>query len=100
MTGAESVEAQSIATNGVEAVIPWAEAQRRLAGVEKYWQATVQPDGLPHLIPHFAVWLDGALYFTSSNDTRKARNLAQNSHCAIAGAAEGLDLVVEGNATK
>ena len=100
MTGAEPVEAQSIATNGVEAVTPWAEAQKRLAEVEKYWQATVRPDGRPHLIPHFAVWLEGALYFTANNDTRKARNLAQNPRCVIAGAAEGLDLIVEGSATR
>src|SRR4051794_9958499 len=100
VTGAEPVETQSIATNGVEAVTPWAEAEKRLAEVEKYWQATVQPDGRPHLIPHFAVWVESALYFTTSNDTRKARNLAQNPHCVIAGATEGLDLIIQGNATK
>lgn len=44
--------------------------------------------------------LDGALYFTTGQGTRKGNNLAHNSHCVITIARPGLDIVVEGEAAK
>jgi hypothetical protein len=79
---------------------PWPEARRRLAEGGTYWLATVRPDGRPHVVPVLAVWLDGALHFTSSPTARKARNLARSPHCVIAVCAPALDLVVEGQAAK
>jgi len=81
---------------------PWTEAQSRLEQAEVYWLATVRPDGRPHVTTLVAVWLDGALYFCTGSDERKARNLARNAHCVITTGcntfSEGLDLVVEGDA--
>lgn len=53
----------------------WAEARRRLADADSYWLATVRPDGLPHLVPVLAVWVDGALHLVASPTSRKAKNL-------------------------
>jgi hypothetical protein len=84
--------------------IPWARAREGLEkppGMEdRHWLATVRPDGRPHVMPVGAVWLDGAMYFTSGASTRKGRNLAHNAHCVITFVAEGIDLVVEGKAVK
>jgi len=47
------------------------------------------------------VWLDGALYFCTGRDERKAKNLAQNPVCALTTGRndlDGLDVVVEGQA--
>ena len=80
---------------------PWAEARERLENAEVYWISTVRPDGRPHVTPLVAVWLDGALYFASGPDERKAKNLAHNPRCVITtgrNVLEGLDLVVEGDA--
>jgi len=67
-----------------------------------YWLSTVRPDGRPHVTPMVAVWMDGALYFSTGRTERKAHNLAHNSHCIITtgcnALAQGLDLVVEGDA--
>jgi hypothetical protein len=64
----------------------------------------VRPDGRPHVTPVIAVWADGALHFCTGPGERKARNLAENPHCALttgAGTlAKGLDLVVEGDAER
>ena len=83
---------------------PWPEARRRLEKAEIYWLSTVRPDGRPHVSPLVAVWLDGALYFSTGPTERKARNLAQNAHCTITTGcntlSEGLDLVVEGDAVR
>jgi hypothetical protein len=47
-----------------------------------------------------AVWIDGAVWFTSGEGTRKSRNLAANPTCAIAVSLKGLDLVIEGRARR
>ena len=91
---------QSIATNNVSAVTSWAEARGQLEQVSTYWLATVNPDGVPHVMPVFGVWSDGALYFTSGEAARKAKNLARNPRCVITAAGKSLDLIVEGEAVK
>ena len=88
-------------SEGVSAT-PWAEARGRLAAAEVFWLSTVRPDGRPHVTPLLSVWHDGAFYFCTGPDERKARNLARNSHCSLITGCnaldEGLDLVVEGEA--
>ena len=39
--------------------------------VERYWLATVGPDGQPHLAGLGARWVDGRLYFVSGARTRR-----------------------------
>jgi nitroimidazol reductase NimA-like FMN-containing flavoprotein (pyridoxamine 5'-phosphate oxidase superfamily) len=65
-----------------------------------YWLATVRPDGRPHVRPILAVWVAGGLYFCAGENTRKAKNLALKTHCAVTVEQEPLDLVVEGTAAK
>jgi general stress protein 26 len=83
---------------------PWSVARERLEQAEIYWLTTVRPDGHPHVTPLIAVWTDGALYFCTGPSERKAKNLAQNAHCAVTtgcnALGEGLDLVVEGDAAR
>src|SRR3712207_7837758 len=59
--------------------IPWAEGRERLEGAAVYWISTVRPDGRPHITPLLSVWLDGALYFCTGPDDRKAKNLDRKS---------------------
>ncbi len=87
---------QSIATNGVTNVTPWTEA--RFAEANRYWLATVRPDGRPHIMPVFGVWVGDALYFTAARTSRKAKNLALNARCVVAADVPTLDVVVEGEA--
>ena len=65
-----------------------------------HWLATTRPDGRPHVTGIGAVWDRGNFYFSSGAATRKSRNLAENPNCSIILAANGLDLVLEGTATK
>jgi hypothetical protein len=86
------------------AATPWSEARARLDAAEVYWLATVRPDGRPHVTPVLSVMLDGALYFCTGQDERKAKNLAHNAHCVLTTGCnalnDGLDLVVEGDAVR
>lgn len=61
---------------------------------------TVDAAGRPHSAGFGPVWLDGDMYFTSSPQARKARNLAANPACTISGRLEGIDIVLEGEATR
>lgn len=83
---------------------PWDEAREELEKAEIFWLSTVRPDGRPHVTPLPAIWLDGALYFTTGEHERKAKNLAHNAHCVLTTGCnsmqEGLDLVVEGEAVR
>lgn len=63
---------------GEEGMVPWSWAEAQLAAARNYWFCTTRPDGRPHSIPAWGAWLDGALYFDGSPETRRARNLAQN----------------------
>jgi hypothetical protein len=86
------------------AALPWSRAEEALAAVEgediTHFLATVRPDGRPHVAGVGALWVDGRFYFVSGAGTRKSRNLAARPDCVISVKLPGLDLVVEGSATK
>lgn len=65
-------------------LLPWSWAEERLVHSHDYWLATVTKEGAPHLMPVWAVWHNAGLWFSSSNGSRKARNLAVESRCTLA----------------
>jgi hypothetical protein len=65
-----------------------------------FFLGTSGPDRRPHAAGIGALWMDGDLYFTSGPGTRKARNLAANPSCTISVRLEGIDVVLEGEATR
>ena len=55
------------------------------------------------MTPLLGVWLDGALYFCTGSNERKAKNLGQNPQCVLTTGPNtlvGLDLVVEREAAQ
>jgi hypothetical protein len=103
MAKKEPVDERNLDGSGAPS-IPWEQARERLeedAGISPtHWLATVRPDGRPHVMPVWTVWVDGAFYFVAGAITRTRKNLVQHAHCVIAVESSGLDLVVEGEATK
>jgi len=61
-----------------EGTLPWSFVEERMAAARNYWIVTVRPDGHPHAVPVWGVWLDNALYIEGSPQTRRSRNLAVN----------------------
>lgn len=59
-------------------LLEWSDVERRLVESKHYWLATVRPDGRPHVIPRWGVWVDGAFYYDGSPTTRHARNAEAN----------------------
>src|SRR5207247_10129459 len=64
-------------------LLPWSWARERLERSHDYWVATVWPNGRPHVMPVWGVWVDEPLWFSASRASRKARNLANRPQCAI-----------------
>ena len=82
----------------------WDEARGVLEAAELFWICTVRADGRPHVTPLVAVWLDGAIHFTTGPGEQKGVNLRGNSHVTLMTGCnrwdEGLDVVVEGDAVQ
>jgi nitroimidazol reductase NimA-like FMN-containing flavoprotein (pyridoxamine 5'-phosphate oxidase superfamily) len=82
----------------------WEETLQAIKQAEIFWISTVRTDDRPHVTPLVAVWLDDALHFSTGPEEQKARNLAKNPHVALTTGANdwqrGLDVVVEGDATR
>ena len=57
-------------------LLEWNSIVEKLSKALNYWVGTTRPDGRPHSMPVWGVWLDGAFYFSTSPQSRKARNLA------------------------
>jgi nitroimidazol reductase NimA-like FMN-containing flavoprotein (pyridoxamine 5'-phosphate oxidase superfamily) len=81
-------------------LLPWKWAEERLQKTHNFWVATTRPDGQPHVMPVWAVWMDGALYFSTGAKSRKARNLRANPFCVVCGEHARGQVVIEGSAKK
>lgn len=79
-------------------ILPWSWAEERLADNRNYYIATVRPDGRPHVMPVWGVWLDNRLFFSTGVDSRKHRNLAANPQCVITTEDATEPVIVEGSA--
>ncbi|HWQ83530.1 MAG TPA: pyridoxamine 5'-phosphate oxidase family protein, partial [Anaerolineales bacterium] len=66
-----------------EGLLPWSWASEQLGASRNYWIGSTRPDGRPHAAPVWGVWMDGAVYFSSARDSRKARNLAKNPQVVV-----------------
>jgi pyridoxine/pyridoxamine 5'-phosphate oxidase len=83
---------------------PWAVVDESLQHAEIFWISTVRPGGQPHTTPVIAIWLDDAIHIATGASERKALNLAENPACTITTGCnalnEGLDIVIEGQASR
>jgi len=77
-------------------LLPWSWAEERLTKSHDYWVATSRPDGRPHVMPVWGVWDDGALWWSSSNGSSKARNVLVDPRCSVATDNAWEPVVIEG----
>ena len=60
-------------------LLPWSWAEERLVSAHNYWVATSGP----HASPVWALWRDGAVVFSCSPRSRKARELARDPRVVV-----------------
>jgi hypothetical protein len=63
--------------------VEWEEVESRLRESRNYWLATTRPDGRPHVVPRWGVWLDGMFWYDGDPKTLHARNLEVNAGCVL-----------------
>lgn len=66
-----------------DGLLAWSAVEDRLRAALHYWIATVRPDGTPHSIPRWGVWLDGRFWYDGAPTTVHARNAEANPACTL-----------------
>lgn len=61
-----------------DGLLTWGEVQDRLVAARHYWIGSVRPDGRPHTVPRWGVWVEGAFWYDGSPQTRHTRNVEAN----------------------
>ena len=84
----------------LEGSLPWEWARERISKSHNYWLTTVRPDGAPHTMVVWGIWLDGAYYFSTSATSRKGRNLQQNPNCVVCTENAEEAVIIQGVARK
>ena len=77
-------------------LLPWQWALERLRKSRQYWIATTRPEGAPHVMVIWGLWLGDGFYFSTGKDSRKAKNLANNPRCVICSDNSAEAVIVEG----
>jgi hypothetical protein len=78
----------------------WSDVERQLAKAKNYWVGTTRPDGRPHAMPVWGLWLDGVFYFSSEGGSRKARNIAANPQVVVHLESGDDVVIIEGTAER
>jgi nitroimidazol reductase NimA-like FMN-containing flavoprotein (pyridoxamine 5'-phosphate oxidase superfamily) len=81
-----------------ESFLSWGYVEERLRAAGNYWIATMGPGMRPHARPVDGVWVDGALCFGGSPETRWVRNLTANAAISVHLSSESEAIILEGTA--
>src|SRR4029450_4259370 len=86
------------APGGPESLLPWSHVEERMRRASTYRIVAVGPSARPHARPIDGVWVDGALCFGGSPETRWVRNLMANPAISINLSSEAEAIILEGTA--
>lgn len=73
--------------------LDWQGVVGQLVGARNYWVCTTRPDGRPHAMPVWGLWLADSVVFSTDPASRKGRNLAARP-AAVIHLESGDDVVV------
>jgi nitroimidazol reductase NimA-like FMN-containing flavoprotein (pyridoxamine 5'-phosphate oxidase superfamily) len=77
-------------------LLPWKWAENLLRKSHNYWLATTRPEGAPHAMPIWGIWVESVFYFSTGRQSRKAKNLSKNPRCVICNERAERAVIVEG----
>ena len=81
-------------------LIDWAPIAERFASMRNYWVNTASASGRPHAMPVWGVWLGDRFVFSTSPESRKARNLKANPRVVVHLEDGNAVIVIEGRASE
>jgi nitroimidazol reductase NimA-like FMN-containing flavoprotein (pyridoxamine 5'-phosphate oxidase superfamily) len=68
---------------GRKGLLDWDWVDERMQKSRNYWISTATPEGKPHAMPVWGVWLDGKFYFGTGRSSRKGRNLQASPQVVV-----------------
>jgi pyridoxamine 5'-phosphate oxidase-like protein len=89
------IEGYGIATIA-RGMVDWNDVRRAFSGAARYWIATTDADGSPHVQQHWGAFLDDRFYFEGGPKTRWARNLRRVPRAVVTAERLGLAIMLEG----
>jgi hypothetical protein len=63
--------------------LTWEFVATRLTEARHYWLCSVRPDGRPHAVPRWGVFLDDRFYYDGSPETRHSKNILGNPYVSL-----------------
>ncbi|HYK98706.1 MAG TPA: pyridoxamine 5'-phosphate oxidase family protein [Candidatus Acidoferrales bacterium] len=102
MSEREPVSTKNLTIYG-EGPLRWERVRHALAAGQDhrpFFLATVGANGRAHVAGTGAIWDEGDIYIVSGPGTKKSRDLAANAKCSIAVALSGIDVTLDGTATR
>ena len=76
--------------------LTWDWVVERLVESKHYWLCSVRPNGRPHVVPRWGVFLDNKFYYDGSPETRHARNILENPHITLNLESGSVAIILEG----
>ncbi|GGF30647.1 pyridoxamine 5'-phosphate oxidase [Marmoricola endophyticus] len=86
--------------SGARGLLTWDQVEAELVSSTHYWLASVRPDGRPHVVPRWGVWLEGAFWYDGAPTTRHAVNAEANPEVALHLESGVRAVVVEGRSRR
>lgn len=78
--------------------VTWEWVAAQLAESKNYWLCSTRPNGHPHVVPRWGVFVDGKFYYDGSPATRHAQNIAQNPNVSLHLESGDQAIILEGTA--
>jgi hypothetical protein len=83
-----------------EGLLPFEWVVEQLQASHNLWLVSTFPDGRPHAMPVWGVWVDDVVQVSTGRESRKARNLARDPRCVVTTEDGRKAVVVEGTAAR
>ncbi len=80
-----------------DGVLMWQAVESELVAARHYWLASTRPDGRPHVVPRWGVWVDDRFYYDGAPTTRHSRNVERNPAAVLHLESGSRVVIVEGS---
>ncbi len=89
-----------VPADDLDGALDWAWAEERLHASRNYWVVTVDPNGRPHSLPVWGIWMKDRFWFSAAPSAFKVRNIEQNPNVVVTGEDTINVVSIEGTAAR
>ena len=63
--------------------VDWEWVAEQMTESKNYWLSSVRPDGRPHVVPRWGVFIENKFWYDGSPETRHAQNIMENPNVSL-----------------